>query len=77
MPSFGFGVSISRVKDGDERDGDYGWAGQYGTFFTVSPEEELIIVFLCQKLPFEQPIYDAVRPRIFNAIAEIRQGILD
>jgi CubicO group peptidase (beta-lactamase class C family) len=68
--SFGFGVSVSSVEYGDERNGDYGWGGGDSTFFTVAPSKELVVVFLAQLNPYDGSIYDAVRPQVFAALRD-------
>ncbi len=52
----GWGLGMSVVVDADEtitidRDGDFWWAGYYGTYWAVSPEADLVGVVFSQNEP--------------------------
>jgi CubicO group peptidase (beta-lactamase class C family) len=49
--------------------GEWGWDGMLGTYFCVDPEEELVAVFMIQRIPgsledlakrFAQTVYGAI-----------------
>ena len=53
MQGYGFGLGFA-VRRGDGvagmigSAGDYTWAGAYGTYFTIDPKEQLVLVFMAQ-----------------------------
>jgi CubicO group peptidase (beta-lactamase class C family) len=56
MEGLGWGLGVSVVVDADgtpfsDRDGDFWWAGYFGTTFFVSPESGLVGVVLSQNEP--------------------------
>ena len=56
IEGLGWGLGVSVVVDADgtpfsDRDGDFWWAGYFGTTFFVSPESGLVGVILSQNEP--------------------------
>jgi len=58
IEGLGWGLGLAVVADSDatpttDRDGDFWWAGYYGTTFFVSPESNLVGVVISQNQPGE------------------------
>jgi CubicO group peptidase (beta-lactamase class C family) len=56
LEGLGWGLGLSVVVDAErsltlDRDGDYWWAGYYGTYWSVSPEADLVGVVFSQNEP--------------------------
>ena len=56
LEGLGWGLGMSVVVDSDksitiDRDGDFWWAGYYGTYWSVSPEADLVGIVLSQNEP--------------------------
>lgn len=56
LKGLGWGLGLSVVVDADasitiDRDGDFWWAGYYGTHWAVSPEADLVGIVLSQNEP--------------------------
>jgi CubicO group peptidase (beta-lactamase class C family) len=72
--SFGLGFAV-RTKLGpnplDGSVGDYFWAGYYGTYFWVDPQNKMYAVFMVQ-MPFEKsgPYRRALRELVYGAILD-------
>lgn len=48
---YGLGVSVRReVPDGLGSVGQFGWAGAAGTWFTVDPEKDVVLLFMTQSM---------------------------
>jgi CubicO group peptidase (beta-lactamase class C family) len=60
----GFGVRVLNI---DDPQSDYWFAGMCSTYFTVSPQEQLILVLLTQRYPYEDSIYRAVELPMFGS----------
>jgi CubicO group peptidase (beta-lactamase class C family) len=57
---WGFGVSvITHRNDISATPGCYGWAGGFGTTFIVDPQEEMVAIFMIQRL-MTSPDSDAI-----------------
>jgi CubicO group peptidase (beta-lactamase class C family) len=56
LDGLGWGLGMSVVVDSEksltiDHDGDYWWAGYYGTYWSVSPEADLVGVVFSQNEP--------------------------
>ncbi len=50
--------------------GEYGWDGAASTHFWVSPEDELAVVALSQKMPFTFLLKETVQRLVYDAIVD-------
>ncbi|MEM9351698.1 MAG: serine hydrolase domain-containing protein [Planctomycetota bacterium] len=74
-PGVGFGLGFYAVVERTDYNkesaiGEYGWDGAASTHFWVSPEDELAVVALSQKMPFTFRLKEAVQPLVYNAIVD-------
>ena len=49
--------------------GEYGWGGAASTHFWISPKDDLVVVALSQFMPFSRRLQNAVKPLVYDAIA--------
>lgn len=72
----GFGLAGSVLLDPAKADasgspGDYGWGGMAGTFFWVSPKEDMTVVFLTQLMPSSAlPLRKELRALVHQALVD-------
>ena len=72
----GFGLGFSVVQDpaasqGTCRIGDFGWGGMASTAFWVSPQEELVTIFMAQLMPSStHPIRRQLKAVVHGAIED-------
>jgi len=64
---FGFGFSV-RIEDGKFPKGEYGWGGMASTHFWISPDDELIVVALSQRMPYSAQLENAAKSIIYDSI---------
>jgi CubicO group peptidase (beta-lactamase class C family) len=49
--------------------GDYGWGGAAGTFFWVSPVEDIVVILFTQLLPSSAiPVRKELRALVYGAL---------
>jgi CubicO group peptidase (beta-lactamase class C family) len=73
---FGLGFSVVVEKQTDAPYipvGEYGWGGAASTHFWISPEHELAVVALTQRVPFSFAVEETVKPIVYSAIVEGRE----
>lgn len=72
----GFGLLGSVVLDParaciSAAPGDYGWGGAAGTFFWISPEEDLVVILFTQLLPSSAiPVRKELRALVYAALTD-------
>jgi CubicO group peptidase (beta-lactamase class C family) len=67
---FGLGFSVQLRDDGDKAHaGEYGWGGAASTHFWLSPKNDLVVVALSQLMPFSSQLQNAVKPLVYQAVA--------
>ncbi len=68
---FGLGFSV-QLKNWGSRGhvGEYGWGGAASTHFWISPKDDLAVVALSQFMPFSAQLQNAVKPLVYEAIAD-------
>ncbi len=74
-PGVGFGLGFSVVCEITDwtqfcHVGEYGWGGAASTHFWISPDDELAVVVLSQRMPFTFQLETAVKPLIYAAIED-------
>ncbi len=70
---FGLGFSVrveSRNGEASSRVGEYGWGGMASTHFWISPNDGIAVVALTQHIPFSGRAENALKPIIYEAIAD-------
>lgn len=68
---FGLGFSVQLKNWGSKGHvGEYGWGGAASTHFWISPKDELVVVALSQFMPFSPQLQNAVKPLVYDAIAD-------
>jgi len=50
--------------------GEFGWGGAASTHFWISPRDQLAVVLLTQHMPFTFVMEEAVKPLVYDAIAD-------
>jgi len=72
----GFGLNFGVVADASQvgyaaSDGEFGWGGLASTVFWADPEEEMVVIFMTQYLPYDGAFYrDALHRLVRAAIIE-------
>ena len=73
-PVFGFGLGFAIAPSGIHRrtltPGSYFWAGAAGTFFWIDPAEQLIGLFMPQRIGTPRQIQMALQNMVYAAITE-------
>lgn len=74
-PCAGFGLGFSVVVEpGDARPharkNEYGWGGAASTHYWTSPEDDLIVVTMEQRMPYSPETEELLKPIIYEAIEE-------
>ncbi len=74
-PGVGFGLGFYVVVERTDYNkqsalAEYGWDGAASTHFWVSPEDELAVVALSQKMPFTFLLKETVQPLVYDAIED-------
>jgi CubicO group peptidase (beta-lactamase class C family) len=70
LAGYGFGLGV-RVRTSLSESqflgsvGEYGWAGAYGTYFFIDPEEDLVAMFLVQ---LRSSAFYPIRRQFNNAV---------
>ncbi len=70
---FGLGFSVRVAKDKSDPAGvvgEYGWGGAASTHFWISPKHDLVVVVLQQYMPYTSRLENALKPLIYEAIAD-------
>ena len=69
---FGLGFAVQRQSDptGQSRVGEYGWSGAASTFFSISPDDESVVILLTQYMPYSNMVPKALKPLIYAAFTE-------
>ena len=70
---FGLGFSV-RTEDGKFPKGEYGWGGMASTHFWISPEYDLIVIALSQRMPYSGQLENIVKPIVYDSILEYRKN---
>jgi CubicO group peptidase (beta-lactamase class C family) len=75
LPGTGFGLGFGVVVTADKTKpvgaiGEYFWGGAASTHFWISPSHELAVVVMEQYMPFNQRLQAAVKPIVYQAVAE-------
>lgn len=74
IPGVGFGLGFSvQMQPGiftAAHVGEYGWSGIASTSFWISPKDDLVVVVLQQYMPFSTVLDQAVKPLVYEAIAD-------
>lgn len=66
---FGLGFSVQMVEGASPK-GEYGWGGMASTHFWISPNDELAVVALSQRIPFSSQLENVIKPIIYNSIID-------
>lgn len=72
----GFGLGFSVVRNvaqtgGITSKGAYGWGGLAGTYFTIDPKEDLIIMMMIQLIPNGHlPLRDEFRNMVYSSLID-------
>lgn len=73
----GFGLGFETVDSfgasGLSSRGAYGWGGAYGSFYSVDPQERLVIVFMQQLLPDRADVRAKFPTLVYQALVESRR----
>ncbi len=76
-PGFGFGLGFGIAPSGTHRGtltpGSYYWAGAAGTFFWIDPAEELIGLFMPQRIGMPTRIQTTLQNLVYAALTESRR----
>ncbi|MHC4250767.1 MAG: serine hydrolase domain-containing protein [Planctomycetota bacterium] len=73
IDGFGFGLGFQvQLKDWGPKGhvGEYGWSGVASTHFWISPEDDLVVLALSQRMPLSMQLQDAVKPLVYQAIVK-------
>tara|TARA_R110002049_G_scaffold27321_2_gene94349 strand:- start:617515 stop:618822 length:1308 start_codon:yes stop_codon:yes gene_type:complete len=71
----GFGLGFSVVIEKTDWTqhchlGEYGWGGAASTHYWISPQDDLAVVVLTQKIPFTFQLENLVKPLVYDAIEQ-------
>ncbi len=76
-PGFGFGLGFAIAQPGIHRrtltPGSYYWGGAAGTFFWIDPGEELIGLFMPQRIGTPEQIQMALQNLVYAAITDLHR----
>ena len=76
-PGFGFGLGFAIAQSGIHRrtltPGSYFWGGAAGTFFWIDPTEELIGLFMPQRIGTPEQIQMALQNLVYAAITDLNR----
>lgn len=65
----GFSVRVEQVKYAPYIPiGEYGWSGVASTHFWISPQHELAVIVLMQRVPYKADLADAVKKIVYESI---------
>jgi len=74
LSGMGFGFGFAVVKENKQSNftgsiGSYWWAGSGNTYFFIDPNEDLILIFMCQFVPnFHYPVCKEFREIVYKSI---------
>lgn len=69
--AYGFGFSVTveaNEANPDARVGEWGWGGAASTHYWVSPQDDLVVVTMEQRMPYSPATEIALKPVIYDAI---------
>ena len=75
QPGIGFGLGFSVVLDYPKTqmpgsNGEYGWSGLYGTYFSIDPKEKLIFILMTQFSPYNYAISKEFNVLVYQSIVD-------
>ncbi len=72
---YGFQTTDRFGANGLETPGSYGWAGAYGSFYRVDPQERLTTIYMIQLMPNQTDVRERFAAMIYQALLDPATGL--